>query len=395
MSSESSDSPDDNATIETILKDFIKDLLITFPEHSDTLQVYLSSPEKIQELKDYCKTTYPERFFDILYQNNDIFSNADINTAFLPNIDFKKLWECNISDKTRETIWKYLQLILFNIVQNVDNNTPFGDTAKLFEAINSNELHDKIEETIKGMQDIFEEGMNSTDETNDSSEKDEMNKEDPMNGQSFDAMPDPSKIDLDPEKIQSHLSGLLNGKIGSLAKEIAEEAAKDLNLSEDENPENVMKNLFKNPGKIMGLVKSIGGKLDAKMKSGDLNESELLEEASEIVDKMKDMPGLKEMMSKMGMNPGNGKFDFNAMKNAMQNNMKNAKMRERMRKKLKEKQALVPVNKVSNELKPVGENEYTFQSGDAAEKSHKSDAPDYKGPNKKKKKRRKKKDKVS
>ena len=94
-----------------------------------------------------------------------------------------------------------------------------------------------------------------------------------------------------------------------------------------------MKNLFKNPGKIMGLVKSIGGKLDAKMKSGDLNESELLEEASEIVDKMKDMPGLKNMMSQMGM-PG-GNFDVKGMANKMQQSMKQAKMKERMQEKLR------------------------------------------------------------
>ena len=51
---------------------------------------------------------------------------------------------------------------------------------------------------------------------------------------------------------------------------------------------------------------------------------------------MKDMPGIKEMMSKMGMN---GKFDFKAMANKMQQNMKSTKTKERLQKKMEEKKA--------------------------------------------------------
>ena len=36
-----------------------------------------------------------------------------INTTFLPNIDFKTLYYDDTSDSTKETLWKYLQLILF------------------------------------------------------------------------------------------------------------------------------------------------------------------------------------------------------------------------------------------------------------------------------------------
>ena len=66
-----------------------------------------------------------------------------------------------------------------------------------------------------------------------------------------------------------------------------------------------------------------------QFKSGELKESELMEEAQEIMGKMKDMPGLKEMMSKMGMDAG-GKFDFKGMANKMQQNMKQSKTKERM-----------------------------------------------------------------
>ena len=71
-------------------------------------------------------------------------------------MDFSLLWHENISDKTRENIWKYLQLILFSIITNVDNKNTFGDTAKLFEAINEDEFREKLEDTIKGLENIFD-----------------------------------------------------------------------------------------------------------------------------------------------------------------------------------------------------------------------------------------------
>ena len=371
-----------------IATDFIKDLSNTYPEYKDKLEAHLKDDSAILELYDYCKTVYPERFFDILYQNNDIFEDAEINSSFFPNIDFNDLWKCNITDRTRETIWKYLQLMLFCVIKDVNDESSFGDTAKLFEAINSNDLHEKLEETLNGMQSIFESDGAATNDEEDEGQGQ-------GNGETSAAPNEgPDLSGVDPEKIQEHISGLLDGKIGKLAKEIAEEAAKELNIEEEAEPDKVLKNLFKNPSKIMGLVKNIGGKLDEKMKSGDLKESELLAEASEIVNKMKDMPGLKDMMNQMGMNPGNGKFDFSAMRNHMQNNLKTAKMKERMRQKLKNKQALVPTNLPSG-ISALGENEFKFSTGeDIVEKSHKSDAPQKKDTTgKKKKKRRKKKDK--
>ena len=50
-----------------------------------------------------------------------------------------KNYYSDISDKTRETIWKYLQLLLFTVITSVNNDTYFGDTARLFEAIDETE----------------------------------------------------------------------------------------------------------------------------------------------------------------------------------------------------------------------------------------------------------------
>ena len=145
---------------EKIVKDFYKDILLVFPEYKDKLGddvvKFLTSEGNSLHLFEYCCKVYPERFFDILYKNEEIFQDDLCNTHFLPNIDFKQLWSEDISKKTRDTIWKYLQLILFSVSSGLKSSESFGDTAKLFEAIDEEELKTKLEETLSHMTDLFE-----------------------------------------------------------------------------------------------------------------------------------------------------------------------------------------------------------------------------------------------
>ena len=97
------------------ISDFAKDLTTTFPEYSDKWAKWTqdsTTDAEYQELFVYSLSVYPQRFFDILNQSEEIFSEtSDINTSFLPNVDFKTLFHCQgITDKTRETLWKYLLL---------------------------------------------------------------------------------------------------------------------------------------------------------------------------------------------------------------------------------------------------------------------------------------------
>ena len=142
-----------------VMKDFYKDILNTFPEFKENLNdeqiEFLEGKNNGDKLFEHCKNIYPERFFDILYKNVDIFIDDEINTEFLPNIDFKVVWDEDISDNTREVIWKYLQLVLFSVTSGMDSSESFGETAKLFEAINEDELKSKLEETMKSMNSMF------------------------------------------------------------------------------------------------------------------------------------------------------------------------------------------------------------------------------------------------
>ena len=374
MENKDNEVPDE---FKNVIGDFVRDILTTFPEYKEVLEKYdLENEEDIKSLYEYCSEVYPERFFDLLYKNDEMFKDDDLNLYFLPDIDFKDIWSANISDNTRDIIWKYLQLIVFSISKSLDSANMFGDTQKMFEAIDENELRDKLEKTIDEMSSMFD-----------------------MSGMDMDM--DMSGVDIsgmmpDANEIHEHLNNLLDGKLGRLAAEIAEETANDLNLdlSDNENMMNVFQNLFKNPQKLMGMIKKVGNKLDEKIKSGEIKESEIMSEASELMNKMKNMSGMKEMnkmFSQMGV-PGMGKaggVNFGAMQSRMKENMGKAKQRERMLKKLEERRALKlqQEKQKQNNLENVKFVKKVYTKGEDVEKSSVKDKV------KKKKKKKKKKNK--
>lgn len=343
-----------------ILIDMTRDILTTFPEYESILNIDLknlladndSDNSSLNTVYLHCKKVYPERFFEILYQNNELFSN---DVYFLPDINFSALWRENITDKTRDTIWKYLQLVLFTIVSTISDGSSFGDTAKLFEAINEDEFKAKLEDTISQMQNMFSNNDNTNENPSENA------------GEG----PNINLGDLpNPQDIHDHVSSMLDGKLGKLAKEIAAETAADLNIDMEDatSVDDVFKRLFKNPTKLMGLVKNVGNKLDAKLKSGDLNETELLKEASEMVQKMKDMPGmgnLQNMMSKMGMGmPGGGgsggsKVNIGAMQSHIDRNLKASQQKDRMRSKLLARKEAAQKEAASAEASSINTNTNT------------------------------------
>tara|TARA_Y100000992_G_scaffold92937_1_gene59808 strand:+ start:1276 stop:2427 length:1152 start_codon:yes stop_codon:yes gene_type:complete len=326
---------------QNILNDFIKDLETTFPDYNNHWKILKQAQPK--QIYDYCATIYPERFFDILYQNDDIFKEEEnINTFFLPSLDFKTIFNDNtVSDSTKKTIWKYLQLILFSIVNNIKDKTDFGESMNIFSGIEEDVLQEKLQETMEGINDFF------TKSQDDSSSNDD---NETPNMPNFPNMPD---ID----SMKDHLSSLFNGKIGSLAKEMAEEISDEfidiMGDSQNMDTKDILKNVMKNPKKIMELMKKVTTKLEEKMKSGNISRDEIMKEASEIMGKMKDMGGgdqfndlMKNLTKGMGLGKG-AKFNKGAF-NAMQ---KEFETKERLREKIKQRKKATLVK--TNENKSV------------------------------------------
>ena len=364
-------------TFKSILKEFVNDIYISFPEFNElidndiSLSVFVQDKQtqnlddKTVELLKYCCDIYPCRFFDILYKNEDIFKNdelnKDFNCYFLPNLDFKKLWPLIDSENTKNTIWKYLQIILFTCSKNIEGSDSFGEAAKLFEAIDENDLFKKLEETIGEMGDIFDLSEN-------------MNFNEDVSG----VMPDVFGL-------HEHLKGILEGNLGKLAHEIAEETAQELHndMSGSETVGDIFQKLMKNPQKLLNMIKKVGSKLDEKLKSGEIKESELMKEASELMEKMKKMPGMGGMdkiLSKMGV-PGGKNLNFGAMQSRMKTNIKTATQRERMLKKLEENKKRRELEQQNNINNPEDFIHSSF--GEGIEKSKRSER------NKKRRKKKK------
>jgi hypothetical protein len=372
-----------------IMKDFISDITLTFPEYKMLIGRWWKINEESGEVEKssveyifkYCLSLYPERFFDILYKNEEIFSESStMNTEFLPGISFKYLWTCDISQNTRDTVWKYLQLIIVTIVGSVDKKEAFGDTSKLFESINENDFKNKLQETMEEMQKMFQ-------------------KDGTTDGEGVNMNNIPSADD-----IHNHIHGMLDGKLGNLAREIAEETARDLDIDMENvgDAKDLFENLFKNPGKLMGLVKNVGQKLDSRLKSGEINQTELMTEASEIMNKMKNTPGMgniQEMLQKMGMQMPNmaglgknAKVDVNAMEGKLKQMMKRTEMAERISKKAeakKQAQAQASTEAALNSTKaPAYSDEQLIALFSNMEKPEKTPRQAVKNDDKKKKKKK-------
>ena len=406
---------------------------INVDEYVNSIDLSTVTPEFFNSLNtiyEYCKGTFALRSIDILYQNEDIFLNKSkaqtgdtlINTVFLPDIDFADLYYDDTSTKTKQTLWKYLQVILFNIITSIDDVSFFGNSLELLKIIDSNKFSSKLESTIDELSKMFsfkekKEGKNANegqvnkdandgddekdedeeDEDEEDEDEDEEDEDEEAANKERKKTPMFPNIDItkmfdisinnmdmgnmsglfdemlndlssnfnsansannantkeqtetnndyaipDKDELFSHINKLINGKIGSLAKEIAEETTKDIDMEAIGNindVNDVLKGFMKDPSKLLGLINNINNKISSKMKDGSLKESELLEEAASIFKNMKNMPGMdnfSDILKSMNLDkmmPKGGKINPNAFQNMMEQNVKMSKMRERMKKK--------------------------------------------------------------
>lgn len=321
--------PDD---FNKVIKDFVKDLLLTFPELSTRLDAgmtFIHTHDDTSESLPHYNAIFthimrvlPPHFFHILNQSDDLFKEE---CELLPGIDFKLIWaDKNISEKTRDIIWKYLQLLMFLII----GQTKDFDMSKMFD---QGDVKNKMHETMDNMKSFFEDHLPNS------------------------------------EKLNDHLEGLMSGKIGSLAKEIANETTDELRESFDgsENMSEVFQKMMKDPKKLMGLVNTVGSKVESKIKNGDIKESELMQEASDLLKKMKDFPGMSNFENIFKNMAKGGKVDMNAMQSKLSRNMASAKTKERMLSKLKERQEKQDPKVQEPKV------EETFSTGETVEKTKK------------------------
>jgi len=303
-----------------IFSDFIRDLSKTFPEIKSSL--YRNYESCLTE-EDKCLDDLPKlnRFLELIGDYEKMITDKnleffDLEVEFLEEISFKRLWEKNISNKTRESIWKYLQtfqLININLKSSQQLKDVLGDLGTDKEV----EVDKKTAKDLKRMKKLSE-GVQEE-------------------------LPGESELD-------DMLSGLMDGGIGDIAKEVA----KDLdienmfgNIDENSNPMELMAQMM-NPEKMGSIFNNINSVMEKKMESGELSQESLKSEAEGMMGKMGENPMFKNMMQGMqqGM-PGQDMPDNGDSENSVQESTDTPRLNEkeltreekqkRLREKIKEK----------------------------------------------------------
>ena len=368
----------------TVIVDFTNDLSVVYPEYSFMWSMWLTADDaEYEKLFKHCLAVFPERFFDVMYTNADIFKpDSKLNVMFLPNVDFRLLFNCDgISENTKTSIWKYLQLLLMTVLGSVKDAADFGDAADIFSALNEKDLQEKMAETMEGINQFFSSTDKKTDETdfefNENHFKETMEGMKEAFASAFESGSETSGSANDnedtsegmggfkfpkPEVLHEHLKGLLEGKLGKLAKEFTEEFTEDMKGVFDEGDMNNVKSskdilmqIIKNPQKMMLIMKKLTDKLQAKMKSGDISQEEMMGEMQDLMEKMKGMGGkgdLSDLMKGLSGTPLmtmlekglGGKMDMSAFGKMTKQNA----MKERLRNKMQMKQMQQQMNAIES-----------------------------------------------
>jgi len=405
------------------IRDFTMDLSITFPEYHRLWAKWQQTdiPESDWEkLLEYCKKIYPERFFDLLYKNEEIFAlpgvstssakssdevvvedvdsdededaedefeeKREVNVNFLPAVDFKILYHCEgVTENTKESIWKYLQMVLFLIMKTVKSSAAFGETEDLFAGVDEKELQEQMKTTLENLAEFFqksdapgsaEEGAETGGSGEKLGENERPHGKGPTSG--LGEMPD---ID----EINDHLKNLMGGKIGKFAEEIMAEYNKDLedvigDIKDVKSVKDVVGHMFKNSKKMKDLLGKIQDKFKAKMDSGEISKEDVMKETKEIFGKLKGMKKGKEMNQYMksmmatmgglgGMGAGlgkNTKLDLGAMERMIkkQETAERLRAKAEANRKAKEAETEGAAGGVKYGIQQTAPNQFTFKVDD-------------------------------
>lgn len=318
-----------------LLKSFVLDIVKVFPEYEKRLS---KSYSKILNEEEDCNDVLSEFFENVeeiskgLSEND--FTIFDKDPIILNNVSFKLIWGSNISNETRNNIWRYLQTFC---VYNINSKQGKEDVEDVLNSIKQNEkVSDKG--TLKNMKMLkkLTESLNSNVVMELLSEK------------KADVKPDVKDVKIDDKNIKGMEDILENSSIGKIAKEVSEELNIESMIGEGGGIENLM-----NGDNMMNIFKSISEKIDSNPNDN------IMEEAMDLSKNMKDNPLFSSLMSTMGqglsqMNTGGGGMPAMPAMPAnpdnrivqLSNNHDGSATKKRLQKKLQEKkEGKIGVNK--------------------------------------------------
>tara|TARA_B100000686_G_scaffold351790_1_gene451605 strand:- start:1720 stop:2646 length:927 start_codon:yes stop_codon:yes gene_type:complete len=297
-------------SVNKVFKSFIDDIIVVFPEYKKRLVSYYKEAIESNK-KDHPKIV---EFLENMNEISDQVVNKDVtlfesDPIILQNISFKLIWNGDISDQTKNSIWKYLQTFCIINIQSESTNEKISEVLKLIDS--KEKVKDK--ETVKTMKKLKK--LNET----------------------FDIKELEKVIDENPDSISDGVNQMdtlfENTSIGQIAKEITQ----DLDI------ENMIGNGgigdLLSGGGIANIMKTISSKMSDK--EGQFDNDQLMKEASNICGSMEGNPLFTSLLGMQG----------DLFKNQTQEKPENTKQinldnsshnpnitRDRLKRKLKEKQ---------------------------------------------------------
>ena len=300
--------------INKLFKSFIDDIINVFPEYKKRLLSYYKDAIESNQKENPKIVEFLKNMNEISNQviNKDVTLFED-DPIILQNVSFKLIWNADISDQTKNSIWKYLQTFCIVNIQSESTTEKINEVIKL---IDSNEKV-KDKETVRNMKKLKK--LNET----------------------FDIKEVKKVISENPESIGDGVNQMdtmfENTSIGKIAKEIT----KDLDIESIVSNGGGIEDLLSGGG-MANIMKTISSKMSDK--EGQLDTDQLMKEATEICGSMEGNPLFSSLLGMQGdMFKNMSQEEPSPPSSTKQINLNNPShnpniMKERLQRKLKEKQ---------------------------------------------------------
>ena len=295
----------------TIFGNFIRDLSKTYPEIKSCL--YRNYEDCLLEgdksLSDMPKL---EKFLGLIGDHEKLITDKnleffDLEVEFLEDISFKILWTKNISNKTRESIWKYLQT--FQIINiNLRSSQQLKDALSQIGTDTEVEVNRKTAKDLKKLKKLS------------SSVKEE--------------------VKVEESELDQMLGPLMDSGIGDIAKEVAKTMDIEKmfgSINENSNPMELMAQMM-NPEKMGSIFQNINSVMEQKMDSGELTKDSLKSEAEGMMGSLGENAMFKNMMKGLDPNMASADTGGSVTEETIQELTKEEKQMK-LREKINEKKA--------------------------------------------------------
>lgn len=278
-----------------VFTSFVKELSTSFPEYESVIYENYNS---VIDSTDFSlqENELMKEFMERIHKVSKLIKSKDENLfvrdeILLTGVSFKEIWSSKINEKTKESIWKYLQAFsLLNVSYRAND-----ELKNTLESLSSGEkeINTKDKELIKELKNIKALGEEIKTE---SIHKDtDENKEEKTTSEKSDSNPIEDMIK--------------NSEIGKIAEEVSSSINMDEmlgDLNDDSDMGEVFSKLVTNGG-IGKIFEGINKVVTEKVDDNELSKEDLQKEAMEMCENMG-----QTLFSQMGNMMGNSS-DANPM----------------------------------------------------------------------------------